>query len=189
MGTSVAIRKFALSRGRTERIFESFSHTSNHLNLVCLFGCEVRSERDPILQRTSNPAHWLDTLVRAFETSAPAGLKWAFVDRSGSEEHRTMALISWLDAMRTLYLTPSRTGSPLTLIHPDFRAPRYTPEVRANLDSGECTRANAVPITFAEKNRRAQELYGMCVLMKPGSEITSGNFTPADFGRAAQAAR
>ena len=94
-----------------------------------------------------------------------------------------MALISWLDAMRTLYLTPSRTGISLTLLYPDFTMPRYSREVRANLDSGACTRANAVPMTFEEKNRRAQELYGLCVLMKPGSEITAGNFGPADFGR------
>ncbi|MGZ8335330.1 MAG: alpha/beta hydrolase [Allosphingosinicella sp.] len=126
---------------------------------------------------------WLDRLVEAFETSAPQGLKWAFVDRSASEEHRTMALISWLDAMRTLYLTPSRTGSPLSLIYEDFRRPEYTADVRANLDAGTCTRAIAVPVTFAEKNRRADELYGMCVLMKPGSEITAGNFEPGDFGR------
>ncbi len=126
---------------------------------------------------------WLDTLVKAFEAHAPEGLKWAFVDRSGSEEHRTMALISWLDAMRTLYLTPSRTGSPLSLIYKDFKKPEYTDEVRANLDAGACTRANALPVTFEEKNRRAAELYGMCVLMKPGYEITAGNFKAADFGR------
>lgn len=126
---------------------------------------------------------WLDALVRAFRTNAPAGLKWAFVDRSESEEHRTMALISWLDAMRTLYLTPSRTGSPLSLIYPGFTRPEYTAEVRANLATRACTRANAVPMTFAEKNRRVTELYGMCVLMKPGVEITAGNFGPEDFGR------
>ncbi len=126
---------------------------------------------------------WLDKLVKSFETSSPQGLKWAFVDRSGSEEHRTMALISWLDAMRTLYLTPSRTGSPLSLIYKDYKQPAYTAEVRANLDAGACNRANAVPITFAEKNRRVEELYGMCVLMKPGAAITSGNFKSGDFGR------
>ena len=126
---------------------------------------------------------WLGALVRTFGTNAPPGLKWAFVDRSGSEEHRTMALISWLDAMRTLYLTPSRTGSPLSLIYPGFRRPEYTTEVRANLATPACTRANAVPLTFAEKNRRVAELFGMCVLMRPGVEITTGNFEPADFGR------
>lgn len=126
---------------------------------------------------------WLDTLVKAFGTNAPAGLKWAFVDRSGSEEHRTMALVSWLDAMRTLYLTPSRTGSPLSLIYRDFKKPDYTAEVRANLGAGACSRANALALTFEEKNRRAEELYGMCVLMKPGSEISAGNFEPADYGR------
>ena len=129
---------------------------------------------------------WLATLIRAFETRAPAGLKWAFVDRSGSEEHRTMALTGWLDAMRTLYLTPSRTGNPLSLIYPEFRRPQYTPEARANLDSGACTRANAVPMTFVEKNRRTAELYGMCVLMRPGPAITAGNFGPADFGQPAE---
>jgi predicted alpha/beta superfamily hydrolase len=126
---------------------------------------------------------WLATLLKALETNAPQGLKWAFVDRSGSEEHRTMALTSWLDAMRTLYLRPSRTGSPLSLIYPNFRRPDYTPDVRANLDVGSCTHANALPVTFEEKNRRARELYGMCVLMKPGARITAGNFGPGDYGR------
>lgn len=127
---------------------------------------------------------WLDTLVKALEANPPEGLQWAFVDRSGSEEHRTMALISWLDAMRTLYLTPARTGSPLSLLYDDFRRPGYTADVRKNLDAGACKRAIAMPVTFAEKNRRTAELYGMCVLMKPGSEITAGNFEPGDFGRA-----
>lgn len=94
-----------------------------------------------------------------------------------------MALTSWLDAMRTLYLTPSRTGSPLSLIYPGFTRPEYTREVRANLATRTCTHANAVPMTFAEKNRRVAELYGMCVLMKPGAEISAGNFAPEDFGR------
>ena len=126
---------------------------------------------------------WLSRLVSTLETHAPQGLKWAFVDRSGSEEHRTMALTSWLDAMRTLYLTPSRSGSPLTLLYEGFEKPRYTPEVRANLDAGKCTHVIAKPITFEEKNRRERELYGMCLLMKPGPKITAGNMSPADFGR------
>ena len=126
---------------------------------------------------------WLSKLIATLETDAPQGLKWAFVDRSGSEEHRTMALISWLDAMRTLYLTPARTGSPLSLLYEGFEKPQYSPEARANLDAGACTRAIAEPVTFEEKNRRERELYGMCVLMKPGSKLTSGNMGPADFGR------
>ena len=93
-----------------------------------------------------------------------------------------MALISWLDAMRLLYLTPSRTGSPLSLIYKDFNRPEYTKEVRANLDSGACTHAIARPVTFEEKNRRVNEFYGMCVLMKPGQQITAGNFELGDFG-------
>ena len=128
---------------------------------------------------------WLSKLVATFRKHAPTGLKWAFVDRSGSEDHRTMALISWLDAMRTLYLTPARSGIPLTLLYDGFRKPEYTPEVRANLDAGACTRANAKAVTFETKNRRARELFGMCLLMKPGSEITAGNMAPTDFGRPA----
>ena len=126
---------------------------------------------------------WLAKLVATFQKHAPKGLKWAFVDRSGSEEHRTMALISWLDAMRTLYLTPVRTGIALGLLYDDYKKPAYTPEVRANLDAGACTRANAKAMTFEEKNRRARELFGMCLLMKPGSKTTAGNMGPADFGR------
>ena len=126
---------------------------------------------------------WLAKLVRTLETSAPKGLKWAFVDRSGSEEHRTMALISWLDAMRTLYLTPARNGSPLTLLYEGLERPEYTAEVRANLDAGKCSHAIAKPLSFAEKNLRERELYGMCLLMKPGAKITAGNMSPGDFGR------
>ena len=127
---------------------------------------------------------WLSRLVATFDKHSPEGVKWAFVDRSGSEEHRTMATISLLDAMRTLYLTPARSGSPLTLIYEDFKKPGYTARARANLDAGPCTRKIAEPVTFEEKNRRERELYGMCVLMKPGSRITAGNMKPADFGRA-----
>lgn len=126
---------------------------------------------------------WVDTLISAFEQKAPEGLKWAFVDRSDSEEHRTMALTGWLDAFRTLYLIPSRTGSPLPLIYEDFTAPKYTAEARENLDAGKCRREIAEPVRFAEKNAFPDNFYGLCVLMKPGHAITAGNFTPSDFGR------
>jgi hypothetical protein len=120
--------------------------------------------------------------VGTLEGRAPKGLKWAFVDRSSSEEHRTMALISWLDAMRIMFLTPSRSGTPLPLIYEGGKVPAYTPAVRNNLDAGSCRRAIAQPLTFEEKNKRAKELFGMCLLMKPGPKITSGNMTTADFG-------
>ena len=126
---------------------------------------------------------WLTTLVGAFESGAPEGLKWAFVDRSGSEEHRTMALTGWLDAMRTLYLTPARTGTALGLVHNGYATPAYTPEVRDNLDAGTCRRAIAKPLSFAEKNARPDDYFGMCVLMKPGPATTAGNLTAGDFGR------
>lgn len=125
---------------------------------------------------------WLSKLVGTLEGRAPKGLKWAFVDRSSSEEHRTMALISWLDAMRIMFLTPSRSGTPLPLIYEGGKVPAYTPAVRNNLDAGSCRRAIAQPLTFEEKNKRAKELFGMCLLMKPGPKITSGNMTTADFG-------
>lgn len=127
---------------------------------------------------------WLETLVAAFETSAPEGLKWAFVDRSASEEHRTMALTGWLDAFRTLYLTPSRTGIPLSLIYEDFETPAYTEQAQANIDAGKCRHEIARPLTFEEKNAAPSAHYGFCVLMKPGQHITAGNFEPGDFGTA-----
>lgn len=74
----------------------------------------------------TNSGPWLETLVAAFESSAPEGMQWAFVDRSDSEEHRTMALTGWLDAFRTLYLKPSRSGNPLPLVYDDFKAPPYS---------------------------------------------------------------
>lgn len=125
---------------------------------------------------------WLETLIAAFENAAPDHLKWAFVDRSGGEEHRTMALTGWLDAFRTLYLRPSRTGNSLPLVHEAFEAPVYSATARANLDAGTCRHEIARPVTFDEKNSAPSAFYGMCVLMKPGPRLTAGNFGPADFG-------
>lgn len=129
---------------------------------------------------------WLGTLISAFETNAPEGLKWAFVVRSGSEEHRTMALMGWLDAFRTLYLTPARTGNPVPFLYEGGRAPEYTAAARANLDAGACRHEIARPATWAEKNASPGAYYGWCLLMKPGVPLTAGNFGPSDFGRAEQ---
>lgn len=128
-------------------------------------------------------SRWLATLISAFTTSAPEGLKWAFVDRSGSEEHRTMALTGWLDAFRTLYLTPARTGSPIPFLYDSGRAPGYSAAARANLDAGACKHAIAKPTTWTEKNAAPNAYYGWCLLMKPGAPLTAGNFGPNDFGR------
>ncbi|WP_187336700.1 alpha/beta hydrolase [Novosphingopyxis iocasae] len=125
---------------------------------------------------------WLETLVAAFETSAPKGLKWAFVDRSSEEEHRTMALTGWLDAFRTLYLTPSRSGNPLPLVYEDFEAPTYSAEARANIDAGTCRHAIATAVTFEEKNSAPAAYYGRCLLMKPGQKLTAGNFALGELG-------
>ena len=125
---------------------------------------------------------WLGRLVSAFETSAPTGMKWAFVDRSGEEEHRTMALTGWLDAFRTLFLTPTRTGTPLPLIFPDGKLPEYSAKARENIDAGACRREIAQPATWAEKNAAPEAFYGMCLLLKPGGAITAGNMTLADYG-------
>ena len=125
---------------------------------------------------------WLQTLAAAFETSAPEGLKWAFVDRSSEEEHRTMALTGWLDAFRTLYLTPSRSGNPLPLIYDDFIAPTYSADARANIDAGKCRRAIATAVTFKEKNSAPAAYYGRCLLTKPGQTLTAGNFALGEFG-------
>ena len=125
---------------------------------------------------------WLQTLVSAFESSAPSGMKWAFVDRSGSEEHRTMALTGWLDAFRTLYLKPGRAGSPLPLIYDGGKLPEYTPQAKANIDAGACRHEIAKPATWAEKNAALGAFYGWCLLLKPGERLTAGNFEPGDFG-------
>ncbi|MFK4002666.1 alpha/beta hydrolase [Qipengyuania sp. NPDC077563] len=125
---------------------------------------------------------WLETLVSAFSSSAPEGMKWAFVDRSGSEEHRTMALTGWLDAFRTLYLTPARTGSPIPFLYHGGTPPAYTPAARANLDAGKCRPEIARPTDWVEKNAAPGAYYGWCLLMKPGASLTAGNFGPGDFG-------
>lgn len=126
---------------------------------------------------------WLETMVAAFQTSAPEGVKWAFVDRSGAEEHRTMALTGWLDAFRTLYLQPGRTGSSLPLVYADGTPPAKSAAVQANLDAGDCRHDIARPVTYTEKNAAPDAWYAWCVLMKPGERITAGNFGPEDFGR------
>jgi hypothetical protein len=46
------------------------------MNLVCLFGFEVRSERDPIIWRTSNPAHWW---ILAFAFACLLGSAYGFL--------------------------------------------------------------------------------------------------------------
>jgi hypothetical protein len=62
-----------------------------------------------------------------------------------------MALMGWLEAMRTLYLTPARSGSPLTLLNEGFEKRGYSAEARANLDAGKCTRAIAKAVTFDDR--------------------------------------
>ncbi|WP_343345486.1 alpha/beta hydrolase-fold protein [Sphingomicrobium sp. XHP0239] len=126
---------------------------------------------------------WLSKILDTLEADTPAGLKWAFVDRSGSEEHRTMALISWLDAFRTLYLLPGRTGNSLPLAYADGVRPTAGPVARANLDAGECRREIARTVSYETKNADPDAYYGWCLLMKPGSQPTRGNFTPDDYGR------
>ena len=130
----------------------------------------------------NNNRKWLETLVAAFSSDAPEGLKWSFVDRSNSEEHRTMALTGWLDAFRTLYLTPARSGSPLPLIYDNFTAPAYSKAARDNIDAGTCRPAIAAATTFEEKNSAPSAFYGRCLLMKAGPRLTAGNFSLADFG-------
>ena len=125
---------------------------------------------------------WLETLVAAFESSSPDGLKWAFADRSGGEEHRTMALTGWLDAFRTLYLKPARTGTPLPLIYDGLQTPAYTPAAKANIDAGPCEKSIARPATWAQKNAAPDAYYGWCLLLKPGPALTATNFGPGDYG-------
>jgi uncharacterized protein len=131
----------------------------------------------------SRSGEWLETLISAFSSSAPEGMKWAFVDRSSSEEHRTMALMGWLDAFRTLYLTPARTGTPIPFLYDRGIAPSYTSAAKANIDAGACRHEIARPATWAEKNAAPAAYYGWCLLMKPGVSLTAGNFGPNDFGR------
>ena len=127
----------------------------------------------------------LEAMVRALEHHAPEGLRWTFVNRSGSEEHRTMALISWLDAFRALYLLPARTGNSMAMVYGETvpTKPPVSPEARANLDAGDCRREIAWPVTYAQKNADPNRYYAWCLLMKPGTPPTAGNMGPADYGR------
>ena len=127
----------------------------------------------------------LEAMVRALEDHAPEGLKWTFVDRSGSEEHRTMALISWLDAFRALYLLPARTGNSMAMVYGETvpTKPTVGPLAQANLAAGDCRREIARPVTFEQKNATPSDYYAWCLLMKPGSQPTAGNMGPEDYGR------
>ena len=125
---------------------------------------------------------WLSTLIAAFETSAADDVKWAFADRSGGEEHRTMALTGWLDAFRTLYLRPGRVGNPIPMIYHGGTTPEYTVQARANIDAGACRHEIARPAEWAEKNAAPDVYYGMCLLLKPGPRLTATNFAPGDYG-------
>ena len=124
----------------------------------------------------------LETMVDAFENHAPEGLRWAFVDRSMSEEHRTMAMVSWLDAFRTLFLKPARVGNSLPMAYADNKKPTPTDEARANLDAGDCRHGIATPASWEQRAETPRRYYGMCLLTKPGRAPTAGNFGPGDFG-------
>ena len=122
----------------------------------------------------------LDIVVAALEKGAPAGLGWTYIDRSGSEEHRTMYLISALDALRTFFLIPARIGSVNPFEFPGHRLPDYSPEARANIAKGKCSREIAVRIGFEEKNADPGRYWGQCLLMKPGPRPSAGNLQPSD---------
>lgn len=122
----------------------------------------------------------LDLVVKALEKHAPDGLGWTYVDRSGSEEHRTMYLISALDALRTFFLLPARTGTVNPFEFDGHKLPAYSPEAKANLAKGKCRKEIAVRVTFEEKNADPARYWGQCLLMKPGPAATAGNLQVGD---------
>jgi predicted alpha/beta superfamily hydrolase len=113
----------------------------------------------------------MDRLVAALQTSAPTELDWSYIDRRGSEEHGGIYHFAALDALRTFFLTPYRTGSPTNAfyIYPSGVAPPLSARAQGNVKL-ECNKASAVETTFAEVNADPAAWRGMCVLMKPGTQ-------------------
>ena len=113
----------------------------------------------------------LDHLIAALQTAQLPQLEWSYVDRRNSEEHGSIYHLAALDALRTFFLTPHRTGtsSAAFYVFPDGVAPPLSDRAKENVEL-ECTRENAVLTTFEEVNADPVAWRGMCVLMKPGPQ-------------------
>jgi predicted alpha/beta superfamily hydrolase len=116
----------------------------------------------------------LDILVEAIEADTPNELKWTYIERKDSEEHASIYHVAALDAFRAFYLEPARTGGGNPAMFKDGKIPPLTKTAKKNLKK-PCTRENAVPINFTEKNKDPDKWRGMCVIMKPGATATKGN--------------
>ncbi len=118
----------------------------------------------------------LDVLIGALESDGPAQLKWHYLDLRNNEHHGSIYHPAALDALRTFYTNPERTGtSPRSFyLFPDGEAPQISERAKKNLEL-ECNKENAITTTFAETNTNWAEWNGMCVQMKTGPARTKGN--------------
>jgi len=116
----------------------------------------------------------LDILIEAIEADTPAGLSWTYIERKDSESHSSIYHVAVLDAFRTLYLTPARTGGSNPATFKDGKVPPLTAAATKNLEH-DCDREHATAVNFKEKNKDPDTWRGMCVIMKPGATATKGN--------------
>ena len=125
---------------------------------------------------SANEGDWhregTERLIDALRTSAPDGLKWAFVEAGESETHGTLYHPMALDAFRMLYGTPTREYKSYPLIGGPEVADR-TKEEQALLDM-ECTRKNSIPMTPGTAERARESLYYRCLLLDLGPRPREG---------------
>lgn len=106
----------------------------------------------------------LDTTLDALKTGGIGKVETYFADRSQSEDHGSIYHIAALDAFRTLYGKPHRTGIPgyapwLAI----GELPPLSDMAKENVEK-ECTRENAVRTTYVEIGADPAKWRGVCVL-------------------------
>ena len=119
----------------------------------------------------------LDILIEAIKSNGSDKISWSYIDRRNSEEHGSIYHPAALDAMRTFYSTPYRTGasSKSFYLFPEGEAPPLSERAQKSLEK-ECNKENATRTTFEETNTSPAEWNGVCVLMKPGAKVDMGNY-------------
>lgn len=119
---------------------------------------------------------WLDLL----EQQAPDGLEWLYVDRTATEHHGSIFHTAALDALRVLFGTPARLGSPVEAWWVfEGEPPPLTPEAEADIASGECTAERASPGSIPAYNADRVRWNGICITFPLGPRLPMrGNLIP-----------
>ena len=106
----------------------------------------------------------LDAVLATLKSKMPKGLSWTYVDRRDSEFHGSIYHLAALDALRTLYGKPHRTGVPSDatwLFTGDV--PGLSEMAKENVKK-PCNHDNAVKVSYAEIDKDPAKWRGMCVL-------------------------